>query len=1066
MSTKAQQLETIEEQEQHLTERAALEEALLNEEIDTGEEVESDFFTTPDVLPIRAVGRGGIVELDGGRYSSLLKVEGLDMRLMSQTEKNGLVRRFASLVNTLNAPFTFVSYSKPRNMKAYAAELDRKRAREHNRELRSQYWTEMDFLQRLHQDNSLTERNYYLALQATPADLKGSQALESEGANEDEDDNEEKRPGLWRTLVNRFRTVFMGKDTATIQAEASMRRALAGDVSGKAGAAAVPTAFAHHHQEARRGGEHGIPPMLADALRFRRQSLSDQLNNNRMLTRPLDDEETISLLGELLGSPYSSPGLDFKGRNVNPLYRIGGGDIKETPDYLKLTNHQGERSYVGCLYVTDFNKTVKLGALFDIVRFKDIEMLVALQVRPLSNQQAEAKLKNRQQILYAVQANDQSFAGDLNRSYKIESIRQLRDTLARGDARLFTVGLRVSIRAKTRRRMEADLRRVAQRFTEMGFPVATATRNQRRAYFSTLPLGHDWLGYEKLIADRTVHPNLTGENVACLLPNCIVDATSSGGIILGVNKADGSLVTFNRWPQVNPHTVVIATSGSGKTVGMEIELLREMLHDPKLGAYYIDPQGVLGNFARMVGGTMIDLGPKGQSVINPMDRYIINGKPEDIGERLTFLYPLLELMTRAELSASDRAAISRAVKRLYHHFEDGESVPTVLALSFANQPLYTPLQPYLHNYRDPQTGEWREGVVTKLNRIYARLREKYRVPSTGRVRGREGAAHPRRPVCYLADNRWYYTGEGETEEPLEGAKGQKSATGSKLQQPAEVWYPAPDWYNQLAREFEQAVQDEGVFDALDMTALHSAIRDAFVELKAGMPILSDLFPFLAAEGAINLVSNLEQYADPEVFGKMFNGYTNVALDRRFIAFNVRDLGEELLRPIRIFQTINYTWGQVRAIRQPRLMVVDEFGLLVQNFADVGNYVRDLFMRGRAFYLSMTVIVQNITSLLDYQSARQCIENAERVILMRQQKTALHRLKGHFELTDGQLYQLLGAEPGAALEQIDGRWLYVQYTAAPDHLAQFDTRPQEATALLKHPEEEEDDYEEEKKVDAP
>jgi hypothetical protein len=129
-----------------------------------------------------------------------------------------------------------------------------------------------------------------------------------------------------------------------------------------------------------------------------------------------------------------------------------------------------------------------------------------------------------------------------------------------------------------------------------------------------------------------------------------------------------------------------------------------------------------------------------------------------------------------------------------------------------------------------------------------------------------------------------------------------------------------------------------------------------------------------------------------------------------------------------------------------MFVVDEFGLLVQNFADVGTYVRDLFMRGRAFYLSMTAVVQNITSLLDYQAALQCVENADRVVLLRQQKTAIHRLKNHFELTDGQVYTLLGAEAGEALELIDGRWLHVKYAIAPQHLKAFDTRPQETLPL--------------------
>ncbi|OJV93785.1 MAG: hypothetical protein BGO39_15565 [Chloroflexi bacterium 54-19] len=996
--------------------------------------------TTTEVLPVKGVGRGCLA-LRGGAFSALLKVDGRDMKLMSFQEKNGNVRRAAQLFNNMPGPFSFYMVSRPRNMQSYLTDLDKKRAAEFNPQVRQQYWVEENFVQKLNEGNFLTQRDFYVAVGATPTDLKSFSEVIQDGG-----DDEETGLGFAEILKNRWKQV-MGQDSSQSDLNRQISRTNKG-TSKRSGS-----------------GDESVPAILADSLRFRAQSMADQLNNNNMPAHLLDSEEIITTLGELLGS--ATTGLT--GRGASPLHRIGGFTLEEYPHYLKLSdrtktealdsgkgvgtektrankgNLSGSRNtYVGSLYVRDYPKHLKLGALFEIIRFKDIQMFLALQVKPLSNQQAEAKLKNRQQILWAVAATDNSSAGDMSRNYKIESIRDLRNVLARGDARLFQAGIRISVQASSLKKMQADLRRVGQRLTEMGFPVATALRNQRRAFFSALPLGLDLLGQEKFIADRTLHPNMTGENLACLLPNCIVDASQDGGIILGVNKSDGSLVTFNRWIQMNPHSIFVATSGGGKTVSLEVEIMRELLLNPQLQAFYIDPQGVLGNFARLVGGTVLDLGPKGNAVINPMDRYVLNGQPESIGERLTFLFPLLELMTRAELSASERSAISRAVKRLYRHFEDGESMISLLEQTFLNNSLYAPLRPYLRNYSDPETGQLKQGIMSKLKLIFNKLKEKYHLPTTGLVRGLEGATLRRHPICHLADdNRWYYRGEGETNELF--AEISKSS-GDRTFKPALVWHPDPAWFKELSEEFSNMVQEEGIFDSLDLTALSSAIRDSFVELKLGMPILSDLFPFLAAEGALNLVSNLEQYVDPEVFGKLFNGYTNVALDRRFISFNVKDLGEELLRPIRIFQTVNFTWGMVRAIRRPRMFVVDEFGLLVQNFTDVGNYVRDLFMRGRAFYLSMTAVVQNITSLLDYQAALQCVENADRVVLLHQQKTAIHRLKNHFELTDGQVYTLLGAEAGEALELIDGRWLHVKYAIAPQHLKAFDTRPQETLPL--------------------
>src|SRR5690349_871261 len=61
-------------------------------------EAEEELLTTLDILPIKAIGRGCIA-LPGGRFSTLLKLDGVDMKLMSQAEKNSLVYRLADLFN-------------------------------------------------------------------------------------------------------------------------------------------------------------------------------------------------------------------------------------------------------------------------------------------------------------------------------------------------------------------------------------------------------------------------------------------------------------------------------------------------------------------------------------------------------------------------------------------------------------------------------------------------------------------------------------------------------------------------------------------------------------------------------------------------------------------------------------------------------------------------------------------------------------------------------------------------------------------------------------------------------
>ena len=637
--------------------------------------------------------------------------------------------------------------------------------------------------------------------------------------------------------------------------------------------------------------------------------------------------------------------------------------------------------------------------------------------------------------MWAVKANDAS-VGDVRRNDRIEGLHELRRVLARGDARLFNVGIRLAVRADSKERLFADLRRVAQRLAELGFKAATPLRNQRRAFFSSLPFGIDLLAKERFISDRLTHPNFSGENLACLLPNLIINATMVRGIPLGVEKASGGLFTFNRWAkeQIAPHSVVCAFTGGGKTNSQAKEIVQELLRDPTLETYMIDPQGQVSlRLAKMVGGTVVDLGPDGKACLNPLDRFSRAGREEKLAKKLEYLIPLLELMMRAELTATERSALGRAMKRLYRHFEEGESWLGVLAANFSFLPLYSNLKPYLQDWTD-EGGQRQEGVMGRLARICAELREKHHIPSCGLVRGVQVNGKLKRPICKLSGNRWYYAGEGETDQPLEELP--PNPLGPV---PAGAWYPEDEWFQNLQRDFERQVEEAGLFDALDDIAAQSACRDAFSELCLGMPILSDLLPTLVAEGLANLANNLDQYVDPELLGPLFNGYTNVNFEEsRFVAFNCLGLDEEVLKTTRIFQIISYLWGIARAIRKRRLLVADEFQLMMETFGSVGQFIKLLFMRGRAFGFAITAIVQNISAFLDNADGRVCLELASRIILMKQQRGAEHRLRSHFGLTEGQVEVLLNAMPGECLVLTNKSWIHIRYLIPPERLKAFET----------------------------
>jgi len=73
-------------------------------------------------------------------------------------------------------------------------------------------------------------------------------------------------------------------------------------------------------------------------LRFKTQSIADQLNNNDA-SPVTDSEEIINTLGNLFGRKWYLTGVT--GRGSNPLLRISGFALEEHPGYLKLSDGNG-----------------------------------------------------------------------------------------------------------------------------------------------------------------------------------------------------------------------------------------------------------------------------------------------------------------------------------------------------------------------------------------------------------------------------------------------------------------------------------------------------------------------------------------------------------------------------------------------------------------------------------------------------------------------------------------------------------------------------------------------------
>ncbi len=180
------------------------------------------------------------------------------------------------------------------------------------------------------------------------------------------------------------------------------------------------------------------------------------------------------------------------------------------------------------------------------------------------------------------------------------------------------------------------------------------------------------------------------------------------------------------------------------------------------------------------------------------------------------------------------------------------------------------------------------------------------------------------------------------------------------------------------------------------------------------PLLEDLYKLLMAMGepqARDLARRLEKYVQGSAAG-IFNQHTTVNMKNTFTVFSVRDLAEEL-RPIAMYQMLEYIWTRVKRERRKRLLIIDEAWWLMQ-FEDAAKYLFALAKRARKYGLGLTTITQDVEDFLATDYGKAIVTNSAMQILLKQSPAAIDKLQQVFYLTEGEKRYILSAGIGEGI----------------------------------------------------
>lgn len=387
------------------------------------------------------------------------------------------------------------------------------------------------------------------------------------------------------------------------------------------------------------------------------------LNAMRIDAHVMNQEEVLTLLAGELG-----------GRLDMGDWSSCVGELHIESDYVKL----GRDRYRTIIYTTSRPHKTHPADLEPLVQIRDFDIAIACHFQPVNDDIARKSIRTNKTHLRAGRGMGRE---DMRVEFNEQSASEGEMMLAGQNARFFMSSLYVAVEGHSLAEMERNVGAVMELLRVMRLAPEVLRWGQDEGLAAMLPIA------ENLPAAHTTLPNIAealsleavSQNTGCWMPNLISTYNHPSGVMLGTNGANGSTVIFDPW-QVDAaaHTVVVATTGAGKTMAMIIECLRWMLRDPEIGYYFIDPQGGTEHFTTAVGGTFVRMGAG--AIINPMDRRRAGGDPTPLDETISYLSGLFALMTELP-SREYEAELATACEVLYDHFE--KKIPTTLLIAEA-----------------------------------------------------------------------------------------------------------------------------------------------------------------------------------------------------------------------------------------------------------------------------------------------------------------------------------------------------------------------------------------------
>ena len=225
------------------------------------------------------------------------------------------------------------------------------------------------------------------------------------------------------------------------------------------------------------------------------------------------------------------------------------------------------------LAVTGYPAEVSAGWLEPLLSYPG-RVDVTLHIEPIPVAVAAARLRRQRARLESGRRAgiDRGQLDDPDTEAAADDARDLAYRLARGEGKLFRLGLYLTVHAGSEEDLAAEVQAVRALAASLLLVTVPATFRSLQGWATTLPAGTD-----QLLLRRTMDTAALAASFPFTSPDLPRDPAAPDalpGVLYGVNTAGPGLVAWDRWAQPNHNSVTLAASGAGKSYLAKLEILR------------------------------------------------------------------------------------------------------------------------------------------------------------------------------------------------------------------------------------------------------------------------------------------------------------------------------------------------------------------------------------------------------------------------------------------------------------------------------------------------------------